>query len=269
MGRLQGKAAIVLGAAGVDNMGQVIARRLTAEGAKVLVAGRHLPALQKLADEIGGVAAVCDITQKADSFALAAKAQAELGGVHIAVNATGWGYLAPFLENTPEDLHKITQLQFIGPIYFYQAMVSAMVESGGGSLIQISSATATIMLNDHAAYMGTKAGTDHVIRCIANEFGAKGVRANSISPGITATPMTARAVNTPGVFEAFASCYPLGRVGTSEDIAAAAVFLASDECFMTGQNLQVNGGLTLRRNPTRDEIGVYVGRAMAAMAQST
>jgi NAD(P)-dependent dehydrogenase (short-subunit alcohol dehydrogenase family) len=269
MGRLHGKAAIVLGAAGVDNMGQVIARRLAAEGAKVLVAGRHLANLQTLADEIGGIAAVCDITQKADSVALAALARAALGGVHIAVNATGWGYLAPFLENTPEDLHKITALQFIGPIYFYQAMVAAMVESGGGSLIQISSATATIMLNDHAAYMGTKAGTDHVIRCIANEFGTKGVRANSISPGITETPMTAKSANTPGVFEAFASCYPMGRVGTSADIAAAAVFLASDECFMTGQNLQVNGGLTLRRNPTREEIGISVGRAMAALAEKT
>jgi 2-hydroxycyclohexanecarboxyl-CoA dehydrogenase len=132
----------------------------------------------------------------------------------------------------------------------------------GGSLMQISSATATIMLNDHAAYMGTKAGTDHVLRCVANEFGARGIRANSISPGLTDTPMTAGAKATPGVYEAFTDCYPLGRVGTSEDIAAAAVWLASDECFMTGQNLQVNGGLTLRRNPTRDEINASVMAAM-------
>jgi NAD(P)-dependent dehydrogenase (short-subunit alcohol dehydrogenase family) len=134
----------------------------------------------------------------------------------------------------------------------------------GGSLIQISSATATIMLNDHAAYMGAKAGTDHVLRCVANEFGARGIRANSISPGLTDTPMTAGAKATPGVYEAFAAAYPLGRVGTSDDIAAAAVWLASDECFMTGQNLQVNGGLTLRRNPTRDEITASVVKAMSA-----
>ena len=66
------------------------------------------------------------------------------------------------------------------------------------------------------------------------------------------------------VEEAFAGAYPLGRVGTSDDIAAAAVWLASDECFMTGQNLQVNGGLTLRRNPNRDEITASVMKAMAA-----
>jgi NAD(P)-dependent dehydrogenase (short-subunit alcohol dehydrogenase family) len=111
--------------------------------------------------------------------------------------------------------------------------------------------------------MGAKAGADHVIRCVANEFGVRGIRANSISPGLTDTPMTAGAKQTPGVYEAFASAYPLGRIGTSADIAAAAVWLASDECFMTGQNLQVNGGLTLRRNPTREEITASVMAAMA------
>ncbi len=262
MGRLQGKGAIVLGAAGAGNMGQVIAKRFREEGAKVLVAGRKDDELARFADEIGGEWAHCDITKRDDVLTLAATARAKLGAVHIGVNATGWGLLKPFLDNTQEDLEAITALQFIGPIFFYQAMIGAMDQ--GGSIIQISSATATIMLNDHAAYMGTKAGADHVIRCVANEFGEKGIRANSISPGLTDTPMTAGAKQTPGVYEAFTACYPLGRVGTSEDIAAAAVWLASDECFVTGQNLQVNGGLTLRRNPTRDEITASVMAAMKA-----
>ena len=262
MGRLEGKGAVVLGAAGRDNMGQVIARRFAEEGATVLVAGRKQDELARFASEIGGHWAQCDITRRDDVFALADTAKSKLGNVQIGVNATGWGLLKPFLENTEEELKAISDLQFVGPIYFLQAMIGAMTE--GGSLIQISSATATIMLNDHAAYMGTKAGTDHVVRCVANEFGARGIRANSISPGITDTPMTAGAKQTPGVFEAFASAYPLGRVGTSDDIAAAAVWLSSDECFMTGQNLQVNGGLTLRRNPTGDEITASVMAAMAA-----
>lgn len=264
MGRLQGKVAVVLGAAGAGNMGQVIARRFADEGAKVVVSGRHREPLEALANEIGGHASLCDITRREDNFALTESAKAVFGGVDIAVNATGWGFLSPFLENSEADLRKIVDLQFIGPFFFYQAMVGAMVERGGGSLIQISSATATIMLNDHAAYMGAKAGTDHIIRCIAHEFGEKGVRANSISPGLTETPMTAAAAQTPGVFDAFVPSYPLGRIGTSEDIAEAAVFLSSDACFMTGQNLQVNGGLTLRRNPTREEIGASVAKAMAA-----
>ncbi|WP_293903197.1 SDR family oxidoreductase [Phenylobacterium sp.] len=262
MGRLEGKGAVVLGAAGRDNMGQVIARRFAEEGAKVLVAGRREDELARFAGEIGGHWALCDITRRDDVFALAETAKSRLGGVQIGVNATGWGLLKPFLENSEAELKAMSDLQFVGPIFFLQAMIGAMDQ--GGSLIQISSATATIMLNDHAAYMGTKAGTDHVVRCVANEFGARGIRANSISPGLTDTPMTAGAKQTPGVFAAFASAYPLGRVGTSDDIAAAAVWLASDECFMTGQNLQVNGGLTLRRNPTGDEITASVIAAMAA-----
>ncbi|MCW1382937.1 SDR family oxidoreductase [Novosphingobium sp. KCTC 2891] len=264
--RLEGKRAVVLGAAGANNMGQVIARRLIAEGASVLVAGRkpeHLEAF--VAAHPGkGFMALCDITRKADNEALAKSAAEQMGGVDIAVNATGWGLLKPFLETTEDELQRIGDLQFKGPFLFFQAMIEAMAQ--GGSLIQISSATATIMLNDHAAYMGTKAGTDHVIRCIANEFGARGIKANSISPGLTETPMTAANGRTPGLWEAFVPSYPMGRVGTSDDIAAAVVWLASDECFMTGQNLQVNGGLTLRRNPWKHEIEASVVAAMQQLS---
>ncbi len=262
MGRLQGKRAIVLGASSTDNMGQHIARRFMAEGAQVLVSGRKAEVLEAFAAETGCHWAACDLTVEAEVNALAESAVSQMGGVDIAVNATGWGLMKPFLDNTRAELEAITALQFIGPIQFFQAMVRAM--TNGGSLIQISSATATIMLNDHAAYMGTKAGIDHVIRCIANEFGGHGIRANSISPGLTDTPMNAEAKQVPGLFDAFISAYPLGRIGTSDDIAAAAVFLASDECFMTGTNLQVNGGLTLRRNPSAAEIQTSV---MAAMGQ--
>lgn len=260
MKRLEGKCAIVLGAAGKDNMGQHIARRFADEGARVAVAGRKLGELESLAAEIGGVAIACDITQPDQVHALCETAKQRLGAVNVGVNATGNGLLRPFLEVTPEDLAMMCDLQFKGPFYFCQALIGVM--DLGGSIIQISSATATIQVENHAAYMGTKAGTDHVIRCVANEFGARGIRANSISPGLTKTPMTANM--RPGVLEAFEACYPLGRIGTSDDIAAAAVWLASDECFMTGQNLQVNGGLTLRRNPTGAEIGASVMRMAAA-----
>ena len=262
MGQLAGKVAVVIGAAGRDNMGQVIARRFAAEGARVVVAGRDAETLAELGQELGGIAVACDITDEADLAALADVATAQLGGIDIALNATGWGLLKPFLDTTKADIEKITALQFTGAILFYQAMLRGMRD--GGSLIQISSATASIMLEDHAAYMGTKAGTDHVIRCIANEFGQRGIRANSIAPGFTATPMTARAVRNQAIIDTFTREYPLGRVGTSEDIAEAAVWLSSDACFMTGQVLQVNGGLTLRRNPTNAEIGAAVRAARAS-----
>ena len=261
MTRLKGKVAIVLGAAGRDNMGQHIARRFALEGAKVVVAGRHLQELQACATSIGGAATLCDVTVKSDLGQLAAFTKQTFGDIDIAVNATGWGLLKPFLDTSEDELVAMMNLQFKGPFQFMQAMTAAM--DHGGSLIQISSATASIMLNDHAAYMGTKAGIDHVVRCVANEFGIKGIRANSISPGLTDSPMTSAAIGTPGLVDAFLPCYPLGRIGTADDIAAAAVWLASDECFMTGQNLQVNGGLTLRRNPTNEEMGASIAATMA------
>lgn len=262
VGQLQGKVAIVIGAAGRGNMGQVIARAFAREGAQLVVAGRDATSLDELAAELGGVGIGCDITDEADLKQLADTAVEHFGGVDLALNATGWGLLKPFLETTKEDMEKIVALQFTGAMLFYQAMLRVMRD--GGSLIQISSATASIMLEDHAAYMGTKAATDHVIRCIANEFGNRGIRANAIAPGFTATPMTERASRNAAIIDAFAKEYPLGRVGTSEDIADAAVWLASDHCFMTGQVLQVNGGLTLRRNPRNAEIGAAVRAARAA-----
>ncbi len=180
-------------------MGQCIARRFADEGASVVVAGRHAEPLAQLASEIGGASRLCDFTRKEDIDALVAFARERYGRVDVGINATGWGLLRPFEDTSEEELHAIMGLQFKAPFQFMQALVKAMRENPtpGGSIIMISSATATIMLENHAAYMGTKAGTDHVVRCVANEFGQFGIRANSISPGITRTPMSGDALNIP------------------------------------------------------------------------
>ncbi len=264
MGRLAGKRALVVGAAGKDNMGQVIARRLHAEGATVAVAGRNREILDALAADLDGIAVSCDFSQRASIAAAVAETVDRLGGIDIAINATGWGLLKPFLETSDEELDRIYALQLRGPFQFFQSLIPVMAEQGGGSIIQISSATATILFHDHDAYMATKAGTDHLVRSLANQFGEQGIRVNSISPGVTETPMTADAAAVPGLMDAFVKGYPLGRYGTSADIAAGCVWLASDECFMTGQNLQVNGGLTLRANPSRADIEASVAAAMQA-----
>lgn len=260
MGRLAGKVISVVGAAGPGNMGQVIARRFAEEGATVVVSGRHEGPLAELAAEIGGTWSLCDFTDRVSINAMLEGAVRDHGRLDVAVNATGWGLLKPLVETTDEDLDYIVDLQFKGPYYWLQKLVQIM-QPTGGSIIQISSATAKIMLENHAAYMGTKAGIDHIIRTVANEFGHFGIRANTLSPGLTESPMTAEAMQSPGLVEAFRQCYPLGRIGSSEDIAAAAVFVASDECFMTGENLQVNGGLCLRRNPSAQELAEAVGGA--------
>ena len=258
---LTGKVAVVLGAGSAGNMGQAIARALGGAGAKVVVSGRSEATLKAFATETGGDWIACDITRKADVEVLAAETLRRHGRVDIAVNASGWGLLRSMHEITEDELDGIVALQFKGVHHFLSAFVRAM--PNGGSLVQVSSATTRALIDDHAAYIGTKAGSEALIRCVANQYGPQGIRANIVSPGLTASPMTVGTMATPGLEAAFAREYPLGRIGTSEDIAHAVLWLADPATFVTGQNLQINGGLTLRRNPRPEEIGAAVAAAMA------
>jgi NAD(P)-dependent dehydrogenase (short-subunit alcohol dehydrogenase family) len=261
MKRLANKVAVVLGAGGRDNMGQAIARRFAMQGARVVVAGRDERTLGELAAEIGGRAALCDLTQKAQLQSLAQVALDAFGRIDIAVNCAGFGLIAKLLETTEEQIDRVMDLQFKGSFFFLQVFCDSLAKGGGGSIVLTSSASVHALLYHHAAYIGTKAGAEALARCFANEFGARGVRVNSIAPGLTATPMTSREMQMPGLEAAFVKEYPLGRIGTVDDVADAALWLAGDECFMTGQVLQVNGGLTLRRNPLPREINAALAAA--------
>jgi NADP-dependent 3-hydroxy acid dehydrogenase YdfG len=163
MGRLDNKIISIVGAAGEGNMGQVMARRFAAEGAKVIVSGRNESSLRKLAEEIDGDWVFCDFAKKTSIILMIDTIIERHSRLDVAVNATGWGLLVPLAENSEADLDQMIDLQFKGPFVWLQKLVQTM-DTSGGSIIQISSATAKIMLDDHAAYMGTKAGTDHLIR---------------------------------------------------------------------------------------------------------
>ena len=218
MGQLEGKKAVIVGAAGKGNMGQAIAKRFRKEGADVLVTSRRGAELEEFAREIGGYSTVCDLTKRDDVFALAKVAKEKMGRVDIAINSTGINLGGPFLEYPEDKLDRMIALQFKGPFFFLQAFVEAMDEGGS------------------------------IIRAVANQFGSRGLRLNSLAAGHTHSPMNS-AVLRPWRDAAFIEQYPLGRLGTSDDVAAACVWLSTDECFMTGQTLNVSGGLTLRRNP--------------------
>ncbi len=268
MGQLDGKTAVILGAASTGNMGQVIARLFASEGANVMVAGRKEEPLAQCAKEIGGAYALCDITDRTEVHALADKAVSEFGRVDIAINCTGWGLLSNLLETSEDDLNAITDLQFKGVHHFLQAFVKVMSEQAptGGSIISLSSATTKALINNHAAYIGTKRAGEAMIECVANDFGHLGIRANSVSPAFTQSPMTEGAFQTPGIVDAFLPRYPMGRLNTSEDVAHACLWLSGDHAFVTGQNIQPNGGLTIRGNPQAKDIEAAVGAAMAAQA---
>jgi 2-hydroxycyclohexanecarboxyl-CoA dehydrogenase len=253
MGRLAGKTAVIMGATRAGNMGQAIAERFLEEGAQVVVSGRGKEGLDAFAARTGATAVPCDISSRAQIQALADQAIALHGKVDIAVNAAAIGFLAPFEEETEEQIDQMLSIIFKGGLFFMQVMVGALKQAGGGAIVNISSAVADIMSDDHCSYMGAKAALNHMTRFVAYSYGQHNIRANILAPGLTITPMLGD-FNVPGMVEAYAKEYPLGRITTVEDIANAALFMASDECFMTGQTFNVTGGLTLRRNPTTQEI---------------
>ena len=265
--RLKDKIAVILGAAGRDNMGQVIARRFAEEGAYVIVAGRQEESLQALSKELRSEYVLCDITRKADVEALAQSVLKKSGRIDVAVNCTGWAPLSKLLETTEEELEKLSALQFKGAYFFLQSLVRAMSGAGGGSIVTMTSASVHALLYNHAGYIATKAAGEALVRCFANEFGSKGVKVNCIAPGLTPSPMTQAEMGLPGLEEAFVKEYPMGRIGTAADIANAALWLASPESFLTGQVLQINGGLTLRRNPSAKEISASLRAASASAAR--
>lgn len=247
MHRFDNKVAIVLAATDPRSMGGTIARRLIDEGARVIVSGRSKERVTRFAETIGARAAVCDITRESDVASLARRAIDEFGQLDVAVNCAGEAIMGHIAETDEATLRRATDIHFIGPFYFIKQMAARMEE--GGAIATISSITATLTFPNHAAYMAAKAGTDHLVRIAACEYGKKGIKVNSVSPGFTESPMTLEFLKVPGIREAFEQEIPLGRLNTVEDIAEAVLWICSPASYMTGQNLQVNGGNTLRRLP--------------------
>lgn len=247
MTRFEKKVAVVLGASERKSMGGVIAARLAAEGAQVVVASRRRGKVDALAADIGAVGTVCDITQEQDVAALAEFAVTRFGHLDIAVNCAGEAVMGYIAKTDEATLRRATDVHFIGPFFFLKHMAEKM--RSGGSIVTLSSITATLSFPNHAAYMGAKAGTDHLVRIAATEFGPRGIKVNSVSPAFTETPMTAGFLATPGVREAFEAEIPLGRLNTAEDVAATVLWLCSDEAYLTGENIHPSGGNRLRRLP--------------------
>jgi len=215
----------------------------------------------------GAVAAqLCDITDWAQCKALAEAALARFGRLDAAVNSAGFEDNAPVAALEPARVEKMVAVQFTGALYFIQHMANAMAQGGGGgSIITVSSLTATLVAEGYAPYAGAKAGINHASRIAASEFGPQRVRVNVISPTTVETPMIAALFATPGVREAMIAETPLGELPGVENVADLLLFLASDEsAFITGENIHIDGGGALRRLPRRAEML----RSMQQAAQS-
>lgn len=281
---MDGKVVVVAG--GSSGFGEAAARRFLAEGARVVLAARGEEKLREVAQALaaahppggahpsgnggagdgGAVAAQpCDITDWAQCKVLAEAALARFGRLDAAVNSAGYEDNAPVAELEPARVEKMVAVQFTGALYFIQHMAKAMAQGGGGSIITVSSLTATLVAEGYAPYAGAKAGINHASRIAASEFGPQRVRVNVISPTTVETPMIAALFATPGVREAMIAETPLGELPGVKDVADLLLFLASDEsAFITGENIHIDGGGALRRLPRRAEML----RSMQQAAQS-
>ena len=249
MGALDGKVAVVVGGSG--GFGEGIVERFRSEGATVWIASRDEARGKESADRLGASYHPCDLTRSEDLKALADAVLEESGRIDIAVNSAGYEDNCPVADLEPERVERMVAVQFTGALYFIQHMGNAMAAGGGGSIITIGSLTAMATADGYAPYAGAKAGVNHATRIAAAEYGPKGVRVNVLSATLVETPMTAPITNAPGVRKAFMAETPLGRFGRIEDIVNGVFWLASDQsAFVTGQNLLIDGGTSLRRLPT-------------------
>ena len=257
MGKLAGKSAVILGASSEKGIGEAIARMFASEGANLTVSGRNKSALDALAKDIGGSACPCDISDEAQIQALFAHASSTFDGVDIAVNAAGVNMPGAIEGLTRDTLQTLCDIQFIGPALFIKqaaAAIEANTSGFGGSIMSLSSVTAELTGAGLGAYAATKAAIDKLVKVAAVEYGPRNIRVNSISPGVTPTPMTKSVFETPSMVSAFKKETPIGRLATPEDVAFAALYLADDRCIATGDNIRVSGGIHLRRLPTYPEM---------------
>ena len=246
---LKDKVAIVTGGAGVNGLGFATARLMASHGARVAVldlarAGPEAAAAQLGAGHLGIVA---DVTDKASCDAAAAAVLKAFGRIDVLINNAGITQPAKTLEITGADYDRILDVSLRGTLYMSQAVLPAMREQQGGSIVCISSVSAQrgggILGGPH--YSAAKAGVLGLARAVAREFGPEGIRVNCITPGLIGTDIIKGKLTDAKKAE-IAETIPLARLGRAEDIAGACVFLASDlSLYCTGITLDVNGGMLI------------------------
>ncbi|WP_426956536.1 3-oxoacyl-[acyl-carrier-protein] reductase [Muricoccus radiodurans] len=241
---LTGKAALVTGATG--GIGAAIARALHAQGARVALTGRREAELQSLAAELGerALIAPADLSDPAAPAALVEKVEAEFGALDILVNNAGLTRDGLALRMGDKDWSDVIEVDLTAPFRLARASLRGMMKRRSGRIISIASIVGVTGNPGQANYAAAKAGLIGMSKALAQEVAPRGVTVNVVAPGFIKTAMT-DALND-AQKATLMGRIPMGRMGASEDIAAAVTYLASNEAaWVTGVTLHVNGGMAM------------------------
>jgi len=274
MGRLSGKVAVITGA--TSGLGLSTAEVFVAEGAKIVIAGRRAPQGEALAERLGAdcVFLKTDVTVEAEMRALIDLAVDKFGRIDCLFNNAGGPAQTGGIEGLEVERFDAAMATLVRSVMLGMKHAAPhMRKQGSGSIINNGSIAGRLAgFSSSVVYGAAKAAVIHLTRCVAMELGESGIRVNSISPGVMATGILAKALGVPAeaadkmsdmMRDVYKSAQPIPRAGLAEDIAHAAVFLASDESsFINGHDLVVDGAITGGRNWSQQQQGYVQMRKM-------
>ncbi len=247
MGRLAGKTALITGAA--RGIGRAIALRFAAEGANLVVCDLALESLRDVALEAEALGAAVlaqqtDVAARGQAQTLVDDGIARFGMIHTVVNNAGIFFNAPFEQTTDEQYDRIMAVNVKSVFLVSQIVIRHWLQREiKGTIVNLASIGAAVAFVDSSAYCMTKGAVATLTRCIALEYGPRGIRANSMAPGIIDTPMLPSAEDNANWAN---NTIPLRRLGQPDDVADVALFLASEESrYITGEMIFVDGGWML------------------------
>jgi 2-hydroxycyclohexanecarboxyl-CoA dehydrogenase len=246
--RLRGRVAFVTG--GASGIGAATARRLAAEGARVVVADIDLPGACAVADEVAGFAVACDVADVASVRQAVAEAERAVGLIDILVNNAGGDRLALFVDTDEAQWDRVIGVNLRGTLACTHAVLRGMQERGRGAIVNVASESGRVGTVAGSVYSACKAGVIGFTKAIARESARRGVRCNAVAPGPIDTPLLQRMAAAgelgAALKRSMIGATLMGRTGTPEEVAAVIVFLASDDAaYITGETLAISGGLSL------------------------